>query len=101
MNSCIDLMPEEISLRMGSRVKALRLLAGWKRATLAARAGVSEASLRRFEQTGQASLLLVLRVAMSLGRLDEFAGLLDMPPANSIDDLERQATVKIRKRGSK
>ena len=101
MNSYLKEMPEEISVQMGSRVKALRLLAGWKRVTLAVRAGVTEASLRRFEQTGKASLLLVLRIAMSLGRLDEFAGILGLPPANSIDELERQVTVNIRKRGRK
>ena len=95
------MMPEEVLAQLGARVKALRLLAGWKRTTLAARAGVTTASLKRFEQTGQASIALVLRVALSLGRLEEFAGLLKPPPARSIDELEQKLNHSVRKRGVK
>lgn len=92
-------MPEEISVKLGDKAKALRLLAGWKRATLAVRAGVSESSLKRFEKTGQASLDLVLRVALSLGRLSEFEALLEPPPARSIAELDRQTGRPLPKRG--
>jgi transcriptional regulator with XRE-family HTH domain len=95
------MMPEELSLQMGARVKALRLLAGWKRTTLAERADVTAASLRRFEQTGKASLALVLKVALSLGRLEEFAGLLKEPQARSLDELEQRIAQPARKRGVK
>ena len=95
------MMPEEISVQLGARAKALRLLGGWKRITLAARAGVTVASLKRFEQTGKASLALVLRVALSLGRLEEFTGLLKSPPARSLDELEQRAAQPTRKRGAK
>jgi len=64
---------------LGEKVKALRLAAGWKRVTLARRAGVTESSLKRFERTGKASLELVLRAAFALGRLGEFGGLLAPP----------------------
>ena len=37
------------------------------------RAGISGASLKRFETTGAASLDLVLRLAFALGRLEDFA----------------------------
>ena len=94
-------MPEELAVELGAKVKALRLLAGWKRVTLAERAGVSVASLRRFESTGRGSIMLVLRVAFSLGRLDEFGGLLNLPPAASIADMEQRLAVNIRKRGRK
>jgi transcriptional regulator with XRE-family HTH domain len=95
------MMPEELSVQLGARAKTLRLLAGWKRTTLAARAGVTAASLKRFEQTGKASLALVLRVALSLGHLEEFAGLLASPPARSLDELERRLAQPVRKRGAK
>ncbi|MEI8138777.1 MAG: helix-turn-helix transcriptional regulator [bacterium] len=99
MDSISKLMPEEIAVKLGAKAKALRLSAGWKRVTFAERAGVSEASLKRFEQTGQASLELVLRVAMSLGRLSEFEGLLEPPPARSIDELDQQLKRPLPKRG--
>lgn len=94
------MMPEELSVQLGANAKALRLLAGWKRTTLAARAGVTGASLKRFEQTGKASLELVLRVSLSLGRLEEFAGLLEAPPARNMDELDRRLVQPRRKRGA-
>lgn len=94
-----QVLPEAGAVGLGAKAKALRLAAGWKRVTLAARAGVSAASLKRFEQTGQASLALVLRVALALGRLAEFEGLLEPPPAQSIDELERRLTRPLPKRG--
>jgi hypothetical protein len=101
MDPASMLMPEEISVQLGARAKALRLLAGWKRTTLAARAGVTVASLKRFEQTGKSSLALVLRVALSLGRLEEFSDLLKAPPARSLDELEQRLAQPVRKRGAK
>ena len=92
-------LPEECAVNLGAKAKALRLSAEWKRATLAERAGVTEASLKRFEQTGQASLELVLRVALSLGRLAEFEGLLEPPPARNMEELERQLNRPLPKRG--
>lgn len=92
-------LPEACAVKLGAKAKALRLSAGWKRATLAERAGVTEASLKRFERTGQASLELVLRVALSLGRLAEFDGLLEPSAARSIDELERQVSRPLPRRG--
>ena len=85
---------------LAERVKSLRLMKGWRRVTLADHAGVSPASLKRFETTGKCSLELLLKVARALGRLDEFAGLLQPPPAKSIDELERLATMPVCKRGT-
>jgi transcriptional regulator with XRE-family HTH domain len=99
MDPLNQVMPEELALKMGARIKALRLLAGWKRATLAERAGISVSSLKRFEQTGKTSLELVLRSALSLGRLNEFEELLAPPPARSIDELEQRLSRPAPKRG--
>ena len=86
--------PGEMASLLGSRTKLLRLQQGWKRTTLAERAGVTDASLKRFENTGQASLDLVLKVAMTLARLEEFDALLRPRSAQSIEELEqRQASL--------
>jgi transcriptional regulator with XRE-family HTH domain len=84
---------------LAERAKSLRLLKGWRRTTLAERAGVSPFSLKRFEQTGKASLELVLKVAHALGRLDEFDGLFRPPSARSLAELEERATKPVPKRG--
>lgn len=93
--------PGEMASLLGSRAKALRLQQGWKRVTLAARAEVADASLKRFENTGKGSLDLVLRVAMALGRLEEFDALLRTKPAQTMDELERLDLVAQRKRGTR
>ncbi len=50
------LTPIETQDLLASRFKTLRLIAGYKRATLARRTGVSESSLKRFETSGEISL---------------------------------------------
>lgn len=91
--------PVEIQRILAGRVREIRLGLGLKQATLATRAGVTLASLRRFEQTGEASFKLVLRVCHALGRLDEFDTILRPPPAQSLAELEARIARPTRKRG--
>ena len=91
--------PAELGKSLADRARELRLLKGWTRETLARRAGVSAASLKRFETTGKASLELVLKVAHALARLAEFNKLLQPPPAQSIEELEERTAKAGRKRG--
>ncbi len=78
----------EVAQTLAGRVKKLRLRKKWKRSTLAERSGVSEGSLRRFEQTNKISLENFLKLLSALGRLDEMDELLQPPAIKSIDDLE-------------
>lgn len=80
--------PEDVARQMAERLKALRLRRNWKRATLAERSGVSEASVKRFERTGQISLENLLKLAFALDRLDELATLFTPAPATSMKELE-------------
>lgn len=91
--------PAELAALIAQRARALRLARNWTRGTLALRAGVTAASLKRFETTGKASLELVLKVSHALARLDEFERLLQPPAALSIEELERRAAGPARKRG--
>ena len=80
--------PEGVAHELAQKVRQLRLARKWKQATLATRAGVTLASLRRFESTGQISLKSLLRISFALGRLDDFEALLHQPEAGSIRELE-------------
>ncbi|MEW6220855.1 MAG: helix-turn-helix transcriptional regulator, partial [Thermodesulfobacteriota bacterium] len=91
--------PGEMAKAMGERVRILRLRKEWTRETLARRAGVSVASLKRFETTGMASLGLVLKVAHALDRLQELNKVFQPPPARSIEELEQRAGKPGPKRG--
>jgi len=82
------------------RARELRLAESLTRDSLAKRAGITTASLKRFERTGKASLELVLKLAAALGRLDDFQDVLVPADFQSIADLERHAQTGLRKRGS-
>jgi len=91
--------PQETSTDLADRLKKLRLLKKWKRSTLAKRSGVTESSLRRFEQSGKVSMENFVKLVHALGRLDELDTLLMPPKAQSIDELEENEN-KISKRGT-
>ena len=91
--------PEGVAAALAERCRDLRLVRKWKQSTLAERAGVSLASLRRFEQTGRVSLKSLLRLSFALGRLGDFDSLLQPPPADSIEALERVTSKPQVKRG--
>lgn len=93
------LTPPEALHLLAVRFKALRLQAGYKRSTLAQHAGVTLASLKRFEGTGQVSLTNLLRLAHALGRLPDFADLFVAPQAASLAELRDQTKKKAPKRG--
>jgi transcriptional regulator with XRE-family HTH domain len=81
--------PEELSVELGRRCRALRLEKNWRRATLAERAGISVSTLARFETTGVIALAKFVRLAWALGRLDDLETVLQSAPAATLADLER------------
>ncbi|MCF6248161.1 MAG: helix-turn-helix domain-containing protein [Desulfobacula sp.] len=91
--------PKETAKDLSRKLKDLRLLKKWKRSTLARRSGVTESSLRRFEQTGQVSLNNFLKLLHALGRLDETENLLKLPTVQSLEELKIME-LEISKRGS-
>jgi transcriptional regulator with XRE-family HTH domain len=91
--------PGEAGKSLAERAKAMRLQKAWARETLARRAGVAPASLKRFETTGAASLDLVLRVAFALGRLEDFTGAFEPPEAATVAELKARFDRPARKRG--
>jgi len=54
---------------------------------LAARSGVSYASIRRFELLGEISLQSLMKIAMALDCLEDFNELFKMPSVSNLKDL--------------
>jgi transcriptional regulator with XRE-family HTH domain len=81
----------EIQVLLGQRLKALRLVAGYRRVTLANRSGVSVGSLKRFETSGEVSLKNLVRLAQALDRASELASLFTLPDATSLSELEARS----------
>lgn len=92
--------PTSIQRSLAGRARDARLALGLKQATLASAAGVTLATLRRFEQTGEISLKYLLRICNALGRLDDFDQLLRPSPAATMAELEARVQRR-RRRGFK
>lgn len=91
--------PQEMMMLLARRCKELRLFREYSRKTLARMSGVSEASIKRFEVTGQISLESLLKIAFVLDALTAFGSLCELPPAKSLAELEKWTTVRLPKRG--
>ncbi|OAV44024.1 helix-turn-helix domain-containing protein [Lewinella sp. 4G2] len=64
--------PGSVMRALADRHKQLRKDKGYSQAEMAKRSGVSLGSLKRFEQSGQISLINLIRLMNLLGRLDDF-----------------------------
>jgi transcriptional regulator with XRE-family HTH domain len=88
--------PAELTAQVGGRARALRLARGLRQADLAAEAGISLATLKRFEATGQAAFESVVRIAVALRAEADIAALFPPPVQRSLDDVIGQAKPRVR-----
>jgi len=77
----IYVFPQDLAEAIARQAKARRLGLNLSRQTLAEKAGVPAPTLCKFERTGQASLLTVLKIADGLG------GLAHITPQSLFPDL--------------
>ena len=89
--------PADILLDLGARAKSARLSENMSRKTLADKAGVSEASLKRFETTGQVSLSSLVQLLTALDRLAELDELLAEKTPLSVGELNNTQRQRGRK----
>lgn len=61
-----------MAMQVARRARAMRLAANLSRKTLAAKSGVTEASIKRFEQSGEIAFVSLLKIAHVLGDLAVF-----------------------------
>jgi transcriptional regulator with XRE-family HTH domain len=69
--------PLQILLDVGTRAKSARLKVNMSRKTLSDRSGVTQASIKRFETTGQISLINLVQILIALDRITDLDGLLE------------------------
>lgn len=81
--------PEKIVAQLGAKAKLLRLDANMSRKTLASRSGVPESTIKHFETTGQISVVSLLKIALVLNRLEDFAAIFEPKPIISLDELRK------------
>ena len=89
--------PEDIAFDIASNEKKLRKRRGLTQKEMSKRSGVSLASLKRFEQTGEISLVSLLKIAVVLEIVDNFDELFTLKEYRSIQDVidERNMTSRV------
>lgn len=89
--------PEDTAQAIAQRTRASRLAANLSRKTLAEKSGVSEASIKRFETTGEIALASLLKIAFTLDCMQAFESIFAPKQIVSIADI----TAPTRSRGRK
>lgn len=79
--------PSEIALNLAKRVKRIRKRKKITQEQLANRCNVSYGALKKFEQTGEISLVSLIKIAMELNLTDEINSLFANPVYTSIDEV--------------
>lgn len=78
---------EEINMEVANRVRNLRRRRRISQQELSVQSGVSLGSLKRFESTGQISLLSLTKIAMALKCAEEIKVLFSAIPYESIEEV--------------
>ena len=75
---------EELDLKLAQRVRNIRKRRSISQEKLASMSGVSYGSVKRFESTGQISLLSLTKIAMALDIADELRNIFSQVPYRDI-----------------
>lgn len=91
--------PQEMQKIVAASARSLRLHSNLSQKTLSEKSGVSYGAVKKFEQTGQISLESLLKIALVLGCMGDFAQLFPLVPATSALSLDELIDPVQRKRG--
>ena len=91
--------PVDVMLSVAQRAKTLRLEQNITQQELADKVGIAIGTVKRFEKSGEIQFNHLLRLALVLGRLDEFCNV--FAPVNVPDSLYELKNDKPRQRARK
>ena len=78
---------EELDQKLAQRVRNIRKRRSISQEKLAVMSGVSHGSIKRFETTGQISLISLTKIAMALDIADELRSLFSQVPYRNIQEV--------------
>lgn len=78
---------EELDLKLAQRVRNIRKRRKISQEKLASMSGVSYGSIKRFEQTGNISLISLTKIAMTLNIADELRNIFTNVPYKDIQEV--------------
>ena len=79
--------PEELDQKLAQRVRKIRKRRSITQEKLASISGVSYGSIKRFETTGQFSLLSLTKIAIALDLADELRNIFTQVPYKDIQEV--------------
>ena len=79
--------PEEVDQKLAQRVRKIRKRRSITQEKLASISGVSYGSIKRFETTGQISLLSLTKIAIALDLADELRNIFTQVPYKDIQEV--------------
>ena len=79
--------PEELDQKLAQRVRNIRKRRSITQEKLASISGVSYGSIKRFETTGQISLLSLTKIAIALDLADELRNIFTQVPYKDIQEV--------------
>lgn len=79
--------PEELDQKLAQRVRKIRKRRSITQEKLASISGVSYGSIKRFETTGQISLLSLTKIAIALDLADELRNIFMQVPYKDIQEV--------------
>lgn len=82
--------PEEINLALAKRLAGIRKRRGLSQEQLSEKSNVSFGSIKRFETSGQISLISLTKIAVALDCVDELKSLFTEVKYNSIEEVIRE-----------
>ena len=82
--------PEEINLALAKRLAGIRKRRGLTQEQLSEKSNVSFGSIKRFETSGQISLISLTKIAVALDCVDELKNLFTEVKYNSIEEVIRE-----------
>lgn len=85
----LEKTPTEITKGIAKRMAAVRKRRGLSQVELAKKSGVSYGSVKRFERTGEISLLSLTKIAVALSAEQDFDALFNDVPFLSMEELMR------------
>ena len=83
---------EEINMALAQRLSRIRKRRNLSQQTLAAKSNVSFGSIKRFETTGQISLISLTKLCIALDCVDEIKNLFTDVEYGSIEEVLRERT---------
>lgn len=97
----IILSTQEIQKTIAARFRRRRLdHHNWPRHYLADKSGVTESTIKRFENSGQITLENLIRLAQAMDAADELVKLFPLPQLQSMSDVEKRSKRRQRGRGA-